>query len=621
MVLFLSRVSWCRALVRVDVMFDDNGRLCIFEVVFEITLMKRLFSIFVGIMTMLSAWADDGGSFYPDNWTYGNIYVKEPNQSISLEKEYMEVFKNIHTSAYGNHVKAVFVFRNNTDSTVVVPCAFPVVINVPWRIEKGDSICGNAYTEVLDNRIYNMFFGKDIEIYERDMQYIMPMTVSEAQEYDKKLRVMTYSDYKEAYSNTVLEHHLVGERRYYGCDIEQDGEKVELKNVGIETNFEVFGDKHCEFTTVLHFYHELVFEPNETSKVVVEYDVNSYSGCYDYGEYNFYYDISTGGTWKDGEIGSFVLVTDDKMDVDDVQLRHDDLMHYSVFSARHYKPKGYFKFSSQEDSYLNVDFPRVKSKRNKEKFYLVDKDKDGEYEVKDGKTITFDPSFVTGKISFKLDKPCYGPFFANGYVDVKVVDENANIFDEGGLGRDGYEYLSQFKRDSLWYYYGRAKKVRFGSSEEEWGKEMYLGDIYPAYPYEESSKNNDGWYAAHANYVADILRPGRYEISVIDKIRGLGSDTVGISRIWFYPVSQSLCDILDADSQSEMAIFAELPQVVNKVYANDEKPIFEEDEKSYSVIEKADNEEEEGDTIWLLIGILTGIVVGSVLYFMVRKKK
>ena len=48
--------------------------------------------------------ADDSATTYPEDWTYGNIYVKEPNKSIALEKEYMYVSDD--------KIEAVFCFRN-----------------------------------------------------------------------------------------------------------------------------------------------------------------------------------------------------------------------------------------------------------------------------------------------------------------------------------------------------------------------------------------------------------------------------------------------------------------------------------------------------------------------------
>lgn len=79
--------------------------------------MKKIFTMLLCLLTMTSVWADDGGAYFPDKWTYGNIYVKEANSCISLDKEYMEVV----STGYDDHIKAIFAFRNTTDSTVVVP--------------------------------------------------------------------------------------------------------------------------------------------------------------------------------------------------------------------------------------------------------------------------------------------------------------------------------------------------------------------------------------------------------------------------------------------------------------------------------------------------------------------
>lgn len=97
--------------------------------------MKKFLCILFACSLVAVAVADDGGARYPEDWTYGNIYVKEPNKSIALEKEYMYVS--------GDKIEAVFCFRNTTDSIVVVPCAFPIVVKMPFRLENDTVMIGD----------------------------------------------------------------------------------------------------------------------------------------------------------------------------------------------------------------------------------------------------------------------------------------------------------------------------------------------------------------------------------------------------------------------------------------------------------------------------------------------
>ena len=48
---------------------------------------KPVFIFLIMTAALVSVFADDGGSYHPEDWTYGNIYVKEPNDKIALENE------------------------------------------------------------------------------------------------------------------------------------------------------------------------------------------------------------------------------------------------------------------------------------------------------------------------------------------------------------------------------------------------------------------------------------------------------------------------------------------------------------------------------------------------------
>ena len=53
--------------------------------------MKKILAVIFTVFSLYSVFADDGGSYYPEEWTYGNIYVKEPNDKIALERELLFV--------------------------------------------------------------------------------------------------------------------------------------------------------------------------------------------------------------------------------------------------------------------------------------------------------------------------------------------------------------------------------------------------------------------------------------------------------------------------------------------------------------------------------------------------
>lgn len=189
--------------------------------------MKRFLCILFACSLVDVAMADDSATTYPEDWTYGNIYVKEPNNSIALEKEYMYVS--------GDRIKAVFCFKNTTDSIVVVPCAFPIVVKMPFRVENDTVMIGDYFSE-NDFNLWNIAikdFEKDYTD-DRDLGFRTNLTKADIENYDKKLRVLTYNDYQKLYKKRGISKET--EEYYKGCNIVQDGNVVELKTVGIETN-------------------------------------------------------------------------------------------------------------------------------------------------------------------------------------------------------------------------------------------------------------------------------------------------------------------------------------------------------------------------------------------------
>ncbi|MBP5366672.1 MAG: hypothetical protein J6Y82_12275 [Bacteroidales bacterium] len=570
--------------------------------------MRKFLCFIVACLCMSPAFADDGGTSYPEDWTYGNIYVKEPNKSIALEKEYMYVT--------GDRINAVFSFRNTTDSTVVVPCAFPVVVNIPIELDGGRIILGDSYHTEIDMTVWKIVLNKKDGFLSHDDFWQLLMTGSELLEYDKKLRVMTYPDY-------IAEYELQG-GIYEGCKIEQDGNPIELKNVGIETNVEIFDTDTNERVSgevelVLHFYHELKFQPNTLSKVSVDYSVNMSGRCYDGCSYTFYYDISTGATWKDGVIGSFVMLTDYEVGKTE-GLYKTQLVPYSIFSARNYKPVDRFRFWGSdvetnkmykrnypgETEYYGVDTLTQIALRGINEIEAVVIEQQENFlseplqpadililaDVVKGLEEHLTPSFVNGRFGFKIAEPCVGPFIANGYVDSKLSEKNKHYFYyEVYEGRE--PQMSTLQKDYVWERYSRIKSATLKSIDEGWSETLYLNDRFPAYPYEMSSNFNDGWYGSNAVHRVRVLRPGTYEFEVNSVWPGAQSDSVGLSHVWFYPFSADLLSILDEDAKSPMPLFTDVMNKVVQIQLSDEEP----DLGDIDLGDYFDETEDETDTV------------------------
>lgn len=537
--------------------------------------MKKLFSLFLTCISVLSAMADDGGTLYPQDWTYGNIYVKKPNSSIALEKEFMYVS--------GEKIKADFCFRNTTDSTVIVPCAFPVIIKAHLWYEDDNIVIGD-FREETDIDFWKIILDKKNLAYTKEyfgsgfygQRITIRVTEQEIENYDKKLRVLTYSDYQSKLGISNQEN------IYNGCSIIQDGNAVELKNVGVETNVNI---REGKIELVLHFYHELMFPPNALSKVSVEYKAKTLKEFEEDGNnYEVYYDISTGGTWKGGTIGSFVLLTDysmkdadTKKDVESLQTTR--IIPYTVYSTRNYKPKGRFVFGGYAGYRYEV-YKRYFPGGNYNYSVFIDleamslsKNSNGDFYLNKGTNNQFHPFVIDSVINFSVNEPCVGPFVANGFVDVDNSEKNKEMF-------SFYYYVAAepemftLQRDSVWNLYSRIKTSTLTNVDDGWTKTLKFKDLFPAYPYKVASEINDGWYGSNANYDVALLRPGSYKFEVNDIYKGDSTQSVGLSHIWFYPVDKTLLSMVDEDSESEIPLFSNLWAQLLVIHVTDEKPLL-----------------------------------------------
>lgn len=287
--------------------------------------MKKSLLIIALLFTSFTAFTDDGGSYKPEDWTYGNIYVKEPNDKIALERELL-VVEHTYIGEYdrksdtfhktsGREVTARFDFLNTTRERVTVPCAFPVVVKTQVSVKKDGTVSaevpvGNGY--MANETVMAIAFGKSgIEGTAKEALLSL----------NKKLRTLSAKDYLAELSRTERSDSVMRP-----CSIEQDGNSVPILTVGIETtvekdeegtNYISENDWHdvkelYTLTLVLHFYHELHFAPAARSKLSVKYDIDSVKKSYRGDTYALTYDISTGGTWK-GAMKSFVVLSDGTM--------------------------------------------------------------------------------------------------------------------------------------------------------------------------------------------------------------------------------------------------------------------------------------------------------------------
>ncbi len=493
------------------------------------------------------AFADDGGSSFPEDWTYGNIYVKDPNSYVALEKEYMCVT--------ADSITAVFCFNNTSDSALIVPCAFPIVVTMPFSMDN-DSIFLGSFKEEVDPYPWSIIMERPVEFGAPDPDHEgkkkINLLKSELETFDKQLRVIPFSEFD---GPSV-------------CSISQDGKNIPLLNVGIETNV-CFSSENGGFVKmVLHFYHELAFAPDTLSILVVSHPVNSTDFIYDCIDYKVEYDISTGATWKDGSIGSFVLLTDLNMDCP-YGLQKSSVIPFNVFYGVDYKPKGSFHFTGQ-DSYCNEVYNRRFP--DKGDYISLFKTPKGFLTKQPSFDMWYDPLVVDSALTFPVSEPCIGPFIANGFVDADNAQDNMELFNYFYDGRD--PEMDTLNIDALWSSYSRIKSATLTRLQDGSSQRLELLDRFPGYPYPVSASVNDGWYGTNAVRRVSILIPGTYSLSVDDIYPGDSIQTPAFSHVWFYPVGPSLLSIIDKDAQSPTPIFSHVWDSLLNVRFSDEAPLL-----------------------------------------------
>ena len=527
--------------------------------------MKRiLFYLFIQISVIFSLMADDGVCNDVESWSYGHIYTNAPSDKIALEKELMLCNQD--------SITAIFVFKNTTDDTVTVDCAFPINVNFIYTVNKEINKENYLWASRSESTLRLLLGPKDTfdcDEIKSDDGYINfnDRVYQLALKHDKELRVMSgekYSKYIDSL-NFSLDDYVPN------CNIEQDGTPVDILNVGIESSV-----KSSDATIYMnfHFHHNLTFLPNSYSKVVAKYSIESF-GCNQFG---CSYDISTGGTWK-GNIKSFMaFVFDGEMssELNYFSLENWDnwgtgVKRYGVGYKKDYKPhkgeKFHFDFGMSEwEAHGQLSLPEYKELQSvklkdikasaswNNLKAMMDKDRFTSCAITDWQYAT---------LEFTLPQDAYGPYMYNGTIGKLTTKEKFDEFRDSlnaGFWSEDINISKFFPKDSTIDAYNNVKTISIEQLDEP--NDTLSFDVSASdprdYPYVfDWERFND---IKHMRY----FPAGRYRMSIKDIFKGWQcQDTTLITEFCFLKIPKDIADMLADDAISEMPIFDGFPMMLD----------------------------------------------------------
>ena len=536
---------------------------------------KTIIMLLLSVSVLGAGFADDGGSRYIEDWSYGNIYVTEPNKEIALESEFLYVNQKRHT------VRAFFDFKNLTAQKRKVPCAFPIVITIPYEFD-GTQIVASDYRDVYNLTALDIAFGRKVQSESFQAITAVPLEI------DKKLRVIPYAEYKKQLDKFYREDAPYNKRKtiYEGVDIVLNGKKVPITHVGIETS--VVQDSEMkipekwsgqpvyngEITLKLHFYHELEFPAFSSSVVDITYATDTDKGGYRGTVYKSIYDISTGGTWA-GSIKNFVLLTDDEVTVHNsvAQFERKSLFGFGSYSyddgiilcARNYKPSAheYFEFTGYMfGEEMGWAFMQNREKQDFVRNISASSFLDGSFKITDEKSssykpeCSFDGEFLNGWvegakgdgigewIGFTLTSTVFGPFMTNGLTR-NYTDEQKSWGEDSTVLSDIHD-----RKELTWAKNNRIKTMTLENVKTHEKRKLNLVDLYAGFRLDDRDAETK-WLSANANKNPCILLPGTYRLSIDSVYKGTKwSDTV-LGEVWFYDLGKTFGAIAADELKSD----------------------------------------------------------------------
>ncbi len=572
--------------------------------------------------------ADDGVCNDVEFWSYGHIYADGSNDRIALEKELM--------LCRADSITEIFNFKNTTQDTVIVDCAFPVNVDFLYTINKKDSIqCSYPFSSQSESTLRLLLGTKDtfnsdevkgyegyIDFNDRVYQLVL--------KHDKELRVKS----KDEYFKYIDSLQFYQDDYMPNCNVEQDGRPVDILNVGIESRV---SDSNVIMN--FHYHHKLTFAPNAYSKVIVKYSIMS-RGCTQFG---CCYDISTGGTWK-GNINSFMAFVSDgiiKSELDTFKFEkwNSTASRYEIAYKKNYKPHKdeYFHFTFGEDEgeahgyydipeYKDLQTLKLKDVKPSSSWSNVEAMMD-----KDRFTSCAITDWQNAAIEFTLTHDAFGPFLYNGTIGTVVTKESYEAAKDSMKNTwcvEGEQPEFYFPVDKNLVNDGVSKIFieNLDSPSDTFSTQVGFSDPRDIPYVFEWNRINDA-------YDLHFFSAGRYRLS-FRECKDL--DTLRITELWFKPVSGELIQMINEDRITPYPLFQTLikdfeywKQYVcyycrsSKSTTKDEKDSLI--EASNTELVKANDEENSSventsNNRWLIIGgVLILLLIGGGVW-MIKKK-